>query len=164
MPEVNVDSAFEWLMVIIGIVFAIVSQYPELYWTGNDPMPPAFYAARQLVFPLLVIAFIWLAGKLVINKNIQVAVKLVAWMIALAVAIMNIYMWAVGSFFMTEYPLVEGVFLVLGFVVNPVFVYGIVVPRYKRDYPTSTFLKSKIKLLMVYIVFLVFVLVSILFG
>lgn len=164
MPKVNVDEAFEWLMVIIGIVFAILSQYPELYWTGSENLPSSIQAARQLVLPLLVIAFLWLAGKLVINENTQVAIKLIAWMIALALAIMNIFTWGFGSGYVTDQPITEFIAIIFGFIVNPIFVYGIIVPRYKEIYPNSTFLQSKIKLLLVYIILLLFVAVTVLIS
>jgi hypothetical protein len=161
MTKTEVDEAFEWMVLIIGIVSAIMSQYPTYFYTlSPGAAEPSLKAAKAIVIPLQITIVIWLVGKLAINKRVQVLAKVVAWMVVIGVTWENVYnyllglTWASGIHYETT---IMNDFLVMFgtlffFLFTPIFTYFVVVPKYREMYPDSTLLKSKIKFIITYIV------------
>ena len=161
MTKPEVDEAFEWMVLIIGIISAIMSQYPEYFDTLSPGVAePSLKAAKAIVIPLVITIFIWLAGKLAVSKPVQVSAKVVAWMVIADVTVTNYYnymqglIWSSGFDYLTAG--LNDVFVSLGmllfFLVGPVLTHFVVVPKYREVYPDSTLLKSKIKLIITYAV------------
>ena len=62
MSEVDVDGAYEWLVVIVGIVFGIMSSYPDFFWGDTEVASASLLAVRSVVLPLVTSAVLWLTG------------------------------------------------------------------------------------------------------
>lgn len=159
MIKTDVDEAFEWLVLIIGIVSAIMSQYPTYFYTMSPGVAePSLKAAKAIVIPLVITIFIWLIGKLAISEPVQVLAKIVAWMVVVSITLYNFYNYILGliwaSGFHYETTILDDVFVSLGiilfFLLAPIFTYFVVVPKYRQIYPDSNLLRSKIKFIITY--------------
>lgn len=159
MIKTDVDEAFEWLVLIIGIVSAIMSQYPTYFYTMSPGVAePSLKAAKAIVIPLVITIFIWLIGKLAISEPVQVLAKIVAWMVVVSITLYNFYNYILGliwaSGFHYETTILDDVFVSLGiilfFLLAPIFTYFVVVPKYMQIYPDSNLLRSKIKFIITY--------------
>jgi hypothetical protein len=157
--KTDVDEAFEWLVLIIGIVSAIMSQYPTYFYTMSPGVAePSLKAAKAIVIPLVITIFIWLIGKLAISEPVQVLAKIVAWMVVVSITLYNFYNYILGliwaSGFHYETTILDDVFVSLGiilfFLLAPIFTYFVVVPKYRQIYPDSNLLRSKIKFIITY--------------
>lgn len=161
MTKTDVDEAFEWLVLIIGIVSAIMSQYPAYFYTlSPSQRDPSLTAARAIVPPLIITILIWLVGKLSTSKRVQVVVKIAAWMVVIGVTWVNVYnyslglTWASGIHYETGMlnNFLTGLGMLGFFLFPPIVTYLAVIPRYREMYPDSTFLKSKLQFIITYIV------------
>jgi len=159
--KTDVDEAFEWLVLIIGIVSAIMSQYPTYFYTMSPGVAePSLKAAKAIVIPLVITIFIWLIGKLAISEPVQVLAKIVAWMVVVSITLYNFYNYILGliwaSGFHYETTILDDVFVSLGiilfFLLAPIFTYFVVIPKYRQIYPESNLLRSKIKFIITYAV------------
>jgi len=161
MTKPDVDEAFEWLVLVIGIVSAIMVQYPEYFYTLTPGFAePSLKAAKAIVIPLVITILIWLVGKLAVRKPVQVFAKVVAWVFVTDFTITNYYsymqglLWASGFNYITlglnDFFVLLG--MLLTFLVGPVLTHFIVVPKYKEIYSDSVFLRNKIKLVITYAV------------
>jgi hypothetical protein len=171
MVKHDVDDAFEWLIVIVSIVSAILSQYPEYFYTitPNPARPASLKAAIAIVPPLVVVIVVWLVGKLASRDLVQALAKVTAWLMTLDVTWTNLYSYFLGvvwsgwgivpTNFMVNVGL-SGVFLL-----SPMFTYFVVVPKYRAMYPGLQLLDRKWQFLAVYgitrALFLLFLLVLI---
>jgi hypothetical protein len=161
MTKPEVDEAFEWMVLIIGIISAIMIQYPEYFYTLSPGVAePSLKAAKSIVIPLVITIFIWLVGKLAVRKSVQVVAKVVAWMVVVDVTIGNYYSYVQGLIWSSGFDYLAAglndVFVSLGmllvFLVSPVLTHFVVVPKYREVYLDSTFLRNKIKLIITYAV------------
>jgi len=161
MTKPEVDEAFEWMVLIIGIISAIMIQYPQYFYTLTPGVAePSLKAAKSIVIPLVITIFIWLVGKLAVRKPVQVLAKVIAWMIVVDVTIANYYSYMQGLIWYSGFDyLAAGLndaFVSLGmllvFLVSPVLAHFVVLPKYREVYPDSTFIRSKIKLIATYAV------------
>jgi len=159
--KTDVDEAFEWLVLIIGIVSAVMSQYPTYFYTMSPGVAePSLKAAKAIVVPLVIMIFIWLIGKLAVSETVQVLAKIVAWMVVVSITFYNFYNYILGliwaSGFHYETSILDDVFVSLGiilfFLLAPIFTYFVVVPKYRQIYPDSNLLRSKIKFIITYAV------------
>lgn len=165
MEKTDVDEAFELLLVITGIVCAIMSQYPEYFWRyfGQYPkdFPIALAATRSLVLPLVVALILWIVGKLITNLRYQAVIKVFAWMYALNLTFGNVFMYMLGSRWLPFGPEIgAGLGNIVFFLIVPSFNYVVVLPKYKKMYPESTFLQSKIMFIIASIVALFLFLIT----
>jgi hypothetical protein len=161
VPKADVDEAFEWMVLIIGIVSAIMSQYPAYFYTMSPgAAEPSLKAAKAIVIPLVITIVIWLVGKLAASKRVQVVAKVVAWMVVIGVTWVNFYNYLLGltwaSGFHYEATVINDILVMFGmlffFLLPAIFTYFVAVPKYREMYPDSTLLKSKIKFIITYIV------------
>jgi len=161
MTKTDVDDAFEWMVLIIGIVSAIMIQYPAYFYTMSPgAAEPSLKAAKAIVIPLVITILIWLVGKLAVSKRVQVLAKVVAWMVVTGVTLNNFYNYMLGliwaSGFHYETTILNDVFIALGmllfFLFPLILPYFVVVPKYREIYPDSTLLSSKIKFIITYAV------------
>lgn len=161
MTKSEVDEAFEWMVIVIGIVSAIMIQYPEYFFTLTPgTTDPELKAAKAIVIPLTITIIIWLIAKLALNQRVQVFFRLVAWIIVLFIAFDYFYQYTLGliwaSGFHYETTIFNDIFVLLGLIlafgVPPAISYFIVIPRYKQIYPDSMLLNSKSRLLLLFLV------------
>lgn len=161
MAKPEVDEAFEWMVLIIGIVSAIMIQYPAYFYTMSPGVvDPSLKAARAIVFPLVITIVIWLVGKLAVSKPVQAFAKVVAWMVVAGVTFVNFYNYMLGliwaSGFHYETTILNDVFVSLGmllfFLLPLVLTYFVVLPKYREIYSDSGLLRSKIKFMVTYAV------------
>lgn len=163
MAKADVDEAFEWLVLIIGIVSAIISQYPEYfqaYLQVWGELPASLVAARALILPLVLMVMMWLVGKLMTDLRYKPVVKVFAWMYALIAAFANMLIYLAGARWLSveggSAVVPAGLFYVL---VIPGFTYKVVVARYREIYPDSTFLRSRPGFIVAYVLAFVLLLI-----
>lgn len=161
MTKSEVDEAFEWMVLIIGIISAIMIQYPEYFFTlSPGGAEPSLKAAKSIVIPLVIVIFIWLVGKLSVSNSIQVLAKVVAWVFVTDVTVSNYYNYMQGLIWFSGFDYLElglnDVFVSLGmllfFLVGPVLVHFVVVPKYRQVYPGSALIRNKVRLVIMYAV------------
>jgi hypothetical protein len=157
-PEV--DEAFEWMVLVIGIISAIMIQYPEYFYTLSPGVAePSLKAAKSVVIPLVITIFIWLIGKLAVSKSVQVLTKVVAWVFVTDVTVTNYYSYMQGLIWYSGFDYLKAglndVFVSLGMLlfllVGPVLTHFVVAPKYREVYPDSTLLRSRVKLAIMYV-------------
>jgi hypothetical protein len=166
MSEVDVDGAYEWLVVIVGIVFGIMSSYPEFFWGGTEVASASLTAVRSVVIPLVASAVLWLTGKLIINPNRKLLVKSVAWMFSVAVTGAVFITYLIGArFLLIQSERMQAIlsYSVL-FGLSPLFTFGIVLPRYREKYPDATFFKNRVWLIFALVIFVALILGMIYFS
>ncbi len=161
LTKPEVDEAFEWMVLIIGIVSAIMSQYPAYFYTMSPgAAEPSLKAAKVIVIPLAITILIWLVGKLAVSKRAQVLAKVIAWIVVVGVTLNNFYNYMLGlvwaSGFHYETTILNDVFVSLGIVLffslAPVLTYFVILPKYREIYPDSALLRSKIRFMITYVV------------
>jgi hypothetical protein len=152
MSKRDVDEAFEWLVVIYGIVNAIIVTYPEyFYWGEQYGMSVSEVAVKSAVLPLIVTALIWIVAKLVTDIRIQVTAKLTAWLFILILVYGKIYSYLGGAGYIPMSSILTGINMLIILIFIPIITYKVVLPRYKEMYPDQNFLRSKTLLISVYI-------------
>lgn len=160
----DVDKAFELLLVIIGLVLSIFSSHSEalVNLSTMDPELLSSILVRFTVIPLLVILSIWMIAKLTKNQYLQISSKLVAWMTAIntTIGVLYIYFRELGYFPDVR---IAGVEIVsyIGFFLIPIFVYFVLIPRYRDMYPDASFFKSQTGFVVTYISFIIVQLIAI---
>ena len=151
MVNSDVDEAFEWFVLIIGIVSGIMSQFPELFWSGHPvDVPPSLKAAKGVVIPLLLTLMMWLIGKLS-AKRFQPIAKIIAWVYVSSLTFAYCFQFFMAIEWLPTSSMMTGLGMVF-FWLGPVLVLKFIVPKYRESYPDSTFLRSKIKLLIALII------------
>lgn len=156
MSRVDVDGAFEWLVVILGIVNAIMVSYPEYFFWGEQyGMPASEVAVKSAVLPLLVTALIWIAGKLATDTRLQVIVKLTAWMFALSLVYGRVFSYLGAAEYISLSSILVGLNMLIIPVLIPIFAFKVVLPRYREMYPDLNLLRSKILFVIVFIFYII---------
>lgn len=149
LVKADVDEAYELMLVIIGLVSAIMSSYPEYfrsYFTQYpEGFPIALAATRSLILPLVISLALWIVGKLIANLGHQAAIKMFAWMYALNMTVGDVFAYMIGSRWMPMGPAIgAGIGNIIFLLVVPSINYAIVLPKYKVMYPESKILRNKI--------------------
>jgi hypothetical protein len=161
MIKPEVDEAFEWMVLVIGIVSAIMIQYPEYFFILTPgSTEPSLKAAKAIVIPLLITILVWLVGKLAVRKPVQVLAKVVAWVFVIDFTVTNYFSYMQGLIWASGFDYIamglDSVVVLLGmfltFLVGPVFTYFVVMPKYREVYPGSLFLRDKIRLVITYVI------------
>jgi hypothetical protein len=149
MAEVDVDGAFEWLVLIVGIVFGIMGSYPELFWGNTDITTTSETAVKSVVLPLVTSAVLWMIGKLLINPSSKLFVRLTAWMFTLSVTLGMLYAYLEGTRLLTiNSEQIQAIISYFSlFIASPAFTIGVVLPRYRDQYPDASFFKNTIWLI-----------------
>lgn len=155
----NVDDAFEWFVLLVAIVSAIMSQYPEyFYYQSQQGRAPSLLAAAVIVPPLVITIMIWLVGKLASNRGTQAVARVIAWMFVMGTTWANLTSYMIGIVWaiITPVPrllddIMIGSSMIGFFLVPPFFTYLAVVPRYRELYPESAFLRSRLRFLIAFI-------------
>lgn len=98
MESTYLDDAFNWLVVLLGTIAATMCQFPELmrlYRKGEAAEPTLI--VRVMVFPLLVLVLLWLAGSLSRKAGPQATWKSLSWMYASLILAADIVLLLMGS-------------------------------------------------------------------
>ena len=145
MPDSDLDKAYDLLVVIIALIYSIVGSYSELFYSATPQLSLEIVTMRNTVLPLIILTVLWLASKLIPNKNGQVLLKGVAWMTALTLAaLLFIHFLYEGAKLLsgsTLFFLVEMGFMVFG---SPLIVWKLIIPEYKEKYPDVHFWGGKV--------------------
>jgi hypothetical protein len=161
LTKSEVDEAFEWMVLIIGIISAIMIQYPEYFYTLSPGVSePSLKAAKSIVIPLVIVIFIWLVGKLAVSNSVQVLAKVVAWVFVTDVTVSNYYGYMQGLIWFSGFDYLRAglndVFVSFGmmlfFLVGPVLTHFVVVPKYRKVYADSMLLRNNVRLVITYAV------------
>jgi len=161
LTKPEVDEAFEWMVLIIGIISAIMIQYPEYFYTLTPGVSePSLKAAKSIVIPMVISIFIWLVGKLAVSSSVQVLAKVVAWVFVTDVTVSNYYSYMQGLIWFSGFDYLEaglndvfvGLRMLLFLLVGPILTHFVVVPKYRMVYSDSTLLRNKVKLVIIYAV------------
>ena len=135
-------------------------QYPEYFFTLTPGhAEPSLKAAKAIVIPLLITILIWLVGKLAVRKPVQVLAKVIAWVFVIDFTVTNYFSYMQGLVWASGFDYIamglDSVVVLLGmfltFLVGPTFTHFVILPKYRKVYPESFFLKSKIKLAITYV-------------
>jgi hypothetical protein len=161
MAKSEVDEAFEWTVLIIAVVSAIMIQYPDYFYTLTPgPADPSLKASKALVIPLVLLIIIWLIAKLATSRRVQVFSKVFAWMLVIGFTWANLYQYLTGLIYASgihyEIGITNDIVVLSGmagiFLIDPAVTYFVIVPRYRESYPDSTLLRSKTKFIITYII------------
>lgn len=89
----ELDEAFNYLLVVLGIMAGALSGIPELYPSPPYPTPEGGYTMvmlRVLILPVIILVFIWLWGLLARNKGSQVIAKSLSWILAFIILVADL--------------------------------------------------------------------------
>lgn len=70
----RLDEAFNWLIVIIGIIAGALCQFPEL-WPFYGSLDISILLVRLLILPVIVLVGIWLWSYLAREIKHQIVLK-----------------------------------------------------------------------------------------
>lgn len=161
MAKSEVDEAFEWTVLIIAVVSAIMIQYPDYFYTMTPgPTDPSLKASKALVIPLVLLIIIWLTAKLAASKRVQVFSKVLAWMLVIGFTWANLYQYMLGLIYASgihyEVGITNDIAVLSGmvgiFLIDPAITYFVIVPKYRESYPDSTLLRSKTKFIITFVI------------
>ena len=130
------DEAFEWFVIIIGIVTGIMSGFPEYFWyTAPYDVPPSMKAAKAVIVLLLLTLAIWLIGRLS-ARHYQPIAKVIAWIYvsSLTLGYCQTFFMGIGWIHTSSTTVALG--MIFGFA-PLLLVYKFIVPRYRESYPES---------------------------
>ena len=168
-------KAFDWLVLILAVIAAALCQFPELY-----PLKPYEIASltlvKVLVFPMVVLATVWLWSYLARKRERKIVLKSFAWIYASFILTADIMLLLHGTVIPLRHAAVPGhpapgspwhtmfnlLFLFLPPIVVPImFCLFVVRPRLREVYPDSKFLYSLLQQALLYIIALKICLLSI---
>jgi len=139
----DVDDAFNLFLVIIGIVSSIYNSHYDILFGGDSIEQVANLIIRLTVIPLLALTFIWIGAKLIRKQNYSIFLKLVDWTMALNLTFTLIFMYFRDTGYFQESSFLENYMQVIMILIFPVFVFILILPRYKEMYPGATFFIKK---------------------
>lgn len=164
----QLDEAFNWLVLILITISGALSQFPEIFYFFPQVESPAGIAiglVRILIFPVVILVFIWLWGYLTRETEHQVALKSLSWILAFII-LLYLLVFLILSFIRPGGPTENGgptrenlplfVILMLSLVsplfLSPLFFLRAVRPRMREIYKDSELLRSLSKEVLLWIV------------
>ena len=154
MEKDDIDKAFEWLIVVIGIITAILNQYPEYFYavTPNPDRPFSLRVAIGVVPTMVAITMIWLIGKLSSRSVVQALAKVTAWILITNTTIASLVFYSMGVMIAFGRAASEVAFMpmlaLLGiFIFCPIVTYNVLIPKYREMYPDISVLRNKVQLI-----------------
>jgi len=163
----QLDEAFNWLVLILSTIGGSLSQFPELYPFSSPQVELA--VLRLMIFPVIVLVFLWLLGLLIRNISYQVVVKAFSWIYAsiMLVADLVVLIWAIMPSMFEVLEKIVGPLggpqatllgnIVLGLIlssplyVSILFCLFVIRPRMRETYKDSRFLYSLPKQALLYV-------------
>jgi len=144
----EIDEAFNWLVLILGTIAAVLMQSVELFPLKYPPLTPEIEIQfmRLLFVPLIILVVSWLSSHLVQSAKIRAVLKSFSWIYALMLLWIDLVYFlsvALGQDIRGAPASILGTFWI------PSVVYLAAIPkRYRLMFPDSKFLKSnKIQIL-----------------
>jgi len=172
--EPEIDKAFDWLVLILAVIAAAMCQFPELY-----PLKPyeivGLTLVRVLVFPVVVLATVWLWSHLARKTEYKIVLKSFAWIYASFILTADIELLLLGTImplrragaqpFLAPGPLLT-IFNLLfvaswPLIIPIIFCLFVIRPRFRELYKDSKFLYSLPRQALLYILALTTYLLSI---
>jgi len=153
----RLDEAFNWLVLILSIIASALSGFPELYPLSSPRAELAL--VRLLVFPVVILVFLWLLGLLARNLEFQVIMKSFSWILAsiiLTADLMLLLMAAIPLKGAGGPPtllthVISALFILSPLYFSLLFCLFAVRPRMRETYKDSRFLHSLPKQALLYI-------------
>ena len=139
------DKAYDLLVVIIGLIYAMMSSFAELFWASTPELSLEVQTMRNTVFPILILALLWLGSKLAPTDNSKILLKFVAWMTAFSLVVTLLVVYLDGTRFISFNqfgPLAE-LILISSLFISPVIALRLIFPEYRKKYPDAAFFKGK---------------------
>jgi len=172
--EPEIDKAFDWLVLILAVIAAAMCQFPELY-----PLKPyeivGLTLVRVLVFPVVVLATVWLWSHLARKIESKIVLKSFAWIYASFILTADIELLLLGTImplrragaqpFLAPGPLLT-IFNLLfvaswPLIIPIIFCLFVIRPRFRELYKDSKFLYSLPRQALLYVLALTTYLLSI---
>jgi len=138
----NVDKAFELLVVIIALLYSIMQSYSGLFWSSTPEISLEIQTMRNTVLPVIILTILWLSSRLSSNLNIQIFFKYVAWMTAFSLSLALFFGYLNGVRYIQSNLLLERLLLASIVLINPIIVYFLVFPKYKKYYVDASFFEG----------------------
>jgi len=151
------DESFNWLVVLLGTISATLCQFPELLPLFREGIEGVTLVVRSLVFPLLVLVVLWLAGSLAREPGSQVVLKGLSWIYAFIILASDIVLLLFGTVPTLRSALGRGQLgilqttLPLQLAIPIPLALFVIRPRMREVYKDSTFLYSLLKQAIVYL-------------
>ena len=158
MSDSDLDKAYDLLLVVIAIIYAIVGSFPEVFWAQPQYAPGLsleIITMRMTALPLITFILLWFASILIPNKNGQVLLKFVAWMTTFSMFVVIIYTFMEGiKFIKIGKSHLANLLLVPMIFISPLIIYALIYPRYKEKYPDASFFRGKVWSVVSYVLYL----------
>lgn len=137
----EIDEAFNWLVLILGILAASLIESMHLFPLPSPPLTPKIEIQfmNLLFVPMIVLVISWLSSHLIQNKEIKIVLKSFSWIYALLLLLVDLL------FFLSVILVydIRGTLLGVALIWVPGAVYlGSIRKRYKLIFPDSKFLNS----------------------
>ena len=154
MKDNYLDKAFNWLVLLLGTITAAICQFPTLipfyqqtvYREGEEVGPTII--VRLMVFPILVLVILWLAGSLARKLGAQVFWKSLSWIYASLILAADIVFLLVGSvpviqqmFSRQEVGILQSTILLELIIAVPFYLF-VIRPRMREVYEDSRLVRS----------------------
>lgn len=153
----QLDEAFNWLVLILGIIAGVLSDFPQLLVVHTQWIELA--VVRLLVFPVIILVFLWLCGLLARNVAFQVVMKSFSWIFASIILMADFVLLILGIFpiYIPRGPgttplgmVIQGLILFSPLYFS-IFCLLVVRPRMREAYKDSKFLYSLPRQALTYI-------------
>jgi len=157
----QLDEAFNWLVLILSTIGGSLSQFPELYPLTSPDAKLAIL--RLMIFPVVILIFLWLWNLLARNVGHQIVVKSFSWIYAslilvtdLAILVFSIYPTLLKALFKGPKAapidvIASGLVLFSPFYFSLFFCLFVIRPRMRETYKDSKFLYSLPKQALLFI-------------
>ena len=159
MSDSELDKAYDLLVVIIALIYAILGSYPELFWQSTPELSLEIITMRMTVIPVITLILLWLASILIPNKNGQVLLKFVAWMTAFTMFLILIVTFMDGIKFIKlgrswREKQIGFIFTLFEIFISPLIINALISPRYKEKYPDVSYFRGKVWSVVSYVLYL----------
>jgi len=154
----RLDEAFNWLVLILSTIAGALSQFPEFYPLTSPRVELAL--VRLLVFPVVILVFLWLWGLLARKSEFQVVIKSYSWIFASIILMADLILLLLGTVIPRGYfggpPSLLGNIMSAILITSPLylsllFCISVVRPLMREIYKDSKFLYSLPKQALLFI-------------
>lgn len=159
----QLDEAFSWLVVILGIIAGALSQFPEIWPTQIGQVTAPVFLVRLLILPVIFLVLVWLWSFLAREMENQAVLKSLSWMFASIIMIADIAFILLATYGPDpathagpgeNFPQwITMILIILSpYYLTPFFYSFAIRPRMREIYKNSEFLHSQSKQALLYAV------------